>query len=81
MNMQQLLQKIVAGQMSFLPAGDSDPHMRDFQLLAALILKAEELGYLTDVLPHQESDSGYDYYDAVVIGKITKNGRHVAGER
>ena len=79
MNMQQLLQKIVAGQTCFDPSSDSEEGLRDFQLVAALILKAEEFGYVTNVIPHQESDSGNDYYDTVVVGGITKNGRQVAG--
>ncbi|CAD0303069.1 hypothetical protein CFBP2533_04260 [Xanthomonas hortorum pv. pelargonii] len=44
MNMQQLLQKIFAGQTSFDPSGSSEPELHAFQLIAALILKAEELG-------------------------------------
>lgn len=79
MNMQQLLQEIVAGRSSFDPSGDSEQEFRDFQLVATLILKAKEFGYVTDVLPHQESDSGNDYYDSMVVGSITKSGRRVAG--
>ncbi|AMJ58482.1 MULTISPECIES: hypothetical protein [Stenotrophomonas] len=79
MNMQQLLQNIVAGHTSFDPSGSSESELRAFQLIAALVLKAEELGYVTDVLLHQESDSGNDYYDTVVVGGITKRGREVAG--
>jgi len=79
MNMQQLLQKIGSGQTSFDPSGSSEPELRAFQLVAALILNAEELGYVTDVVPHRESDSGNEYYDTVVVGGITKRGREVAG--
>lgn len=79
MNMQQLLQKVLAGQTSFDPPGHSEEDLRKFQLLATLIMKAEELGYLIDVLPHQESETGKHYYDTIVVGGITESGRDVAG--
>lgn len=76
MNMKQLLDKIAKGQMSFQPVSNSVSDMQLFQGIATLIFEAEKLGYITDVIPHQESDTGNDYFDEVVVGGLTEKGHH-----
>lgn len=75
MNMKQLLNEITNGRVSFQPTSTSTPDMKSFQVVITLILQAEKLGYITDVITHRESGSGNDFYDSVVVGGITKSGQ------
>lgn len=77
--MKHLIKQIVDGRTSFEPEEDSLDGLRKFQQIAASLLEAENLGYVQDVILHQESDSGYDFYDCVVVGSTTERGRQFIG--
>ncbi len=74
-SMKNLIKEIVEGRTSFEPDSDSLDGLRTFQQVAASLLEAERLGYIQDVIPHKESDSGHDFYDCVVVGSATERGQ------
>lgn len=77
--MKNLITQIVDGRTSFEPESDSLDGLRSFQQVAASLLEAETLGYIQDVILHQESDSGHDFYDCVFVGSVTERGQSFVG--
>ncbi|MBT9137122.1 MAG: hypothetical protein DDT34_02209 [Firmicutes bacterium] len=77
--MKHLIKQIAGGRTSFEPEEDSLDGLRKFQQVAASLFEAENLGYIQDVTSHQESDSGQDFYDCVVVGSATELGQQFSG--
>ena len=78
-SMKNLIKQVMDGRTSFEPENDSLDGLRAFQRVATSLLEAERLGYIQDVIPHQESDSGHDFYDCVVVGSATEHGQSFVG--
>ena len=77
--MKDLIKQISDGRTSFEPEDTSLDELRKFQQVATALLEAERLGYIQDVITHQESDSGHNHCDCVVVGSATELGRNFVG--
>jgi hypothetical protein len=79
MDMKDFLKKAVSGTGHFDPRSSSHADMLEFQSVVELASRAKSLGYIEDFKIHQESHSGHDFYDALLVFGVTDEGLHYAG--
>jgi hypothetical protein len=77
--MLELLKRIQEGQFEFTP-GSEGVTADDFNLIANQLLQAAEDDLIVILKTHKESDSGNDYYDAVVVDGLTLAGIDLLGD-
>jgi hypothetical protein len=73
----EILKAVAGGKQDFHPEPDdgSDGSRARFQLKARSIIELGRDGYLQDVRPTKESETGQHYIDLVMVGGLTPKGR------
>ena len=73
-SLRQMLREIKAGKTAFYPQSSSEQDLSDFQGTVFVLKEAKSKGLFSKFEPHNESYSGHDWVDCVVVGELTKFG-------
>lgn len=65
--LEDILKEVNTARSSFKPISPKSDDMEEFQLIAKALIYANDEGYFDSFIPHRESETGYGWYDLIIV--------------